>query len=491
MTLRPSRSTSALHEQFSFEEQQIKDVTLSESMPFRSTINTGSTGSTGSTGAIKIIFSDIDGSLIHYPKSQHNNETQEHHDDESNRILALPPSATGLRGAISSRTLVTCRDLRVEKGVKLVLVTGARTSTLLNRLPFLPKADAYCTEAGGRIFYPTDVDCCHNEGALQSQYTYTPHEYSGANIASEDLKPFGLREDMAWRKRMEDGGAGVESYKGNEVFSSRCDGNDDDDDDGECLIDYESTDGFPFAEDEVHVSKRQGNLWNYANQLVEQEGFVLDTKSYSTCFRVNKKHQTNDKFNALLAGDIHPPDTRKIGTSTNLGCIDFYPAVSGKKWCCQYIADELGFNLATESVCICDDDNDIEMALACSHSYIPSLTSERMVDVEQIVTSTADMHGCEVGIVDSADWYPPTITYEEISKAIGAMLSVSGEVSEVKPGMGTEDFGFGKGSGTDPPTNLGLHHLCFALDESIRLASRSRASWELGIACPSHARRDR
>ena len=29
---------------------------------------------------------------------------------------------------------------------------------------------------------------------------------------------------------------------------------------------------------------------------------------------------------------------------------------------------------------ICDDDNDIEMAKACSHSYIPSLTSETMVD---------------------------------------------------------------------------------------------------------------
>ena len=48
---------------------------------------------------------------------------------------------------------------------------------------------------------------------------------------------------------------------------------------------------------------------------------------------------------------------------------------------CQYIANELGFNLATESVFICDDDNDIEMALACSHSYIPSLTSKTMVDI--------------------------------------------------------------------------------------------------------------
>ena len=35
-----------------------------------------------------------------------------------------------------------------------VLVTGARTATLLQRLPFLPAADAYVCENGGRIFYP-------------------------------------------------------------------------------------------------------------------------------------------------------------------------------------------------------------------------------------------------------------------------------------------------------------------------------------------------
>ncbi len=35
-----------------------------------------------------------------------------------------------------------------------VLLTGARTATLLQRLPFLPAADAYVAENGGRIFYP-------------------------------------------------------------------------------------------------------------------------------------------------------------------------------------------------------------------------------------------------------------------------------------------------------------------------------------------------
>jgi len=104
--------------------------------------------------------------------------------------------------------------------------------------------------------------------------------------------------------------------------------------------------------------------------------------------------------------------------------------------------------------------------------------------VEQIVTSTAEMHGCEVGITYSADWYPPTINdeqfYEEFSKEIGARLSKTEEVLELEPGMGAEDFGFiaqeipssyfmiGSGSGTTPVrTNYGLHHPCFALDESI------------------------
>ena len=268
---------------------------------------------------VKIIFSDIDGSLIHYPKQPPSE------DDQDNRIISLPPSATGMQGVISSKTLLLCRDLRDKKGVKLVLVTGARTSTLLNRLPYLPKADAYCTESGGRIFYPTNVDCCHGEEG--SQFTYTPVEYSGSDIEI-DLHPFGLREDMTWRKRMEVGGAGTEAYNGNEVLSNRCDGVSEDD---ECLLElYESIQGFPIVEDEVPINQRPGHLWDFANQLVKMEGFVLDTKSYSTCFRVNKKHQTNGKFDALLNGEIAHPEMT-IGKSTNLGCIDFFPAISGKQ----------------------------------------------------------------------------------------------------------------------------------------------------------------
>ena len=48
---------------------------------------------------------------------------------------------------------------------------------------------------------------------------------------------------------------------------------------------------------------------------------------------------------------------------------------------CEYIAGELGIDISTESVCICDDDNDIEMALACSQAYVPALTSGSMKQV--------------------------------------------------------------------------------------------------------------
>lgn len=86
---------------------------------------------------IHIVFSDIDGTLVHYP-AENNLEME-----EGNRILQLPPSATGMRGITSSRTFVYCRELRREQ--KLVLISGMRTATLLKRLPYLPRADAYCT----------------------------------------------------------------------------------------------------------------------------------------------------------------------------------------------------------------------------------------------------------------------------------------------------------------------------------------------------------
>ena len=39
--------------------------------------------------------------------------------------------------------------------------------------------------------------------------------------------------------------------------------------------------------------------------------------------------------------------------------------------------------MRSKSVCLCDDDNDVEMALACSHAYIPALSSDTMEETIQ------------------------------------------------------------------------------------------------------------
>ena len=59
------------------------------------------------------------------------------------------------------------------------------------------------------------------------------------------------------------------------------------------------------------------------------------------------------------------------------------------------------------------------------------------------------------------------------------MVSEEGVLRDIEPTMGAEDFAFiaesipstffllGQGSGTNPPTNYGVHHPHFALDEGV------------------------
>lgn len=37
--------------------------------------------------------------------------------------------------------------------------------------------------------------------------------------------------------------------------------------------------------------------------------------------------------------------------------------------------------LADHAVCLCDDDNDLEMAVACRHAYIPDVSSKSMAEI--------------------------------------------------------------------------------------------------------------
>jgi hypothetical protein len=258
---------------------------------------------------LAIVFSDIDGTLLHYPAIDDEEKGVQEENSNGNRILELPPSSTGMIGVISSKTLSHCQDIR-RQGVKLVLVSGMRSSTLLKRLPFLPRADAYCCEAGGRIFYPVINSVQQDKHA--AGLTVTPAPYDG--VRAQDLEVFGLVEDMDWRREMERiDAAGKDGFVSNEL-------------------------GDENNHTPMSIADREGSLWEFARRL-QADGYVLDTKGYATCFRVNRNQQTpgmyKEAFDGLIDGSIVCPP--ELSTSTNLGCVDFYPVASGKKnWYVSY-----------------------------------------------------------------------------------------------------------------------------------------------------------
>ena len=336
-----------------------------------------------------VVFSDVDGTLVHYPDNiQKGNAGNEETDTE---LLYLPPSKSGSRGVISTRTLKLCHQLRygntsgeqqriINGGVPFVLVSGMRTTTLFQRLPYLPRADAYVCESGGRIFYPrpiSDVDGVV-EGMVK-ELTVHPVSYPG--ISPVDAAPFALVEDMQWRNRISQ-------------------------------LDAAGNDGY---DNEVLVEARRGKLWDVARTLTKH-GYVLDTSGYATAFRVNRKYQSTDmapKFDEFLEKCTNKDsDIILYGLScaTNLGCVDAYPAMSGKRNCAEYLVQKLlgggedgsVLSLKTHAYCLCDDDNDIEMALACRAAYLPSVTSESIRNmVNSQVGNLVVTEDTDNGIVES------------------------------------------------------------------------------------------
>lgn len=142
---------------------------------------------------------------------------------------AAPSSLpAGAQGVISVQTLRLYASLR-SLGVRLVVISGARCSTLLSRLPYLPAADAYVCEGGGRVFYPAAAS------GGQGLPTAAP-----------------LIEDLSWRAR------------------------------------HAATAG-PAGQDGVPPERRAGSLWAlYARLQAEAAatGLTLDAVSYTTAFRV-------------------------------------------------------------------------------------------------------------------------------------------------------------------------------------------------------------
>jgi hypothetical protein len=55
---------------------------------------------------------------------------------------------------------------------------------------------------------------------------------------------------------------------------------------------------------------------------------------------------------------------------------------------CEYLAQKFCNSnsdnvLSKHAICFCDDDNDLEMALACNHAFVPGVSSDSMAAVIQ------------------------------------------------------------------------------------------------------------
>ena len=296
-----------------------------------------------------LLFSDVDGTLVHYADALAAHGTLSsseaggpfdtytpavrsdgaralsHHSRKrpplvqdggaAYRVLALPPSSTGLQGYISLRTLQLVAQLR-ERRHRFAIVSGMRMSTFLQRLRQLPAACAYVVENGGRIFYPD----------------------SGAAPTAAPLV-----EDVAWR-RVHAPAAG------------------------------------PAAQEALPAEQRAGPLWDAYRAFVAA-GFRCDVAGYSTAVRVSvARDQPAEAAEAALAAALRALPA-SLTYAYNLGAADVTPATSGKANALRYLAARWGAQ-AGDARCVCmgDDDNDCEMAATASHAFLPGVNAETLAE---------------------------------------------------------------------------------------------------------------
>jgi hydroxymethylpyrimidine pyrophosphatase-like HAD family hydrolase len=62
-----------------------------------------------------------------------------------------------MQGIISQASLAKAAELR-KSGTAVIIISGARTSTVLQRLPYLPAADAIIAENGEQLFAVLNSD---------------------------------------------------------------------------------------------------------------------------------------------------------------------------------------------------------------------------------------------------------------------------------------------------------------------------------------------
>lgn len=270
---------------------------------------------------MKVLFSDLDGTLVHYPK-----EILEYADisdaDPSTNIVTITyrhtgefrecvtlTSKTGGSSYMSLRTKELIAELRAT-GVVFVIITGARTSTYISRGPHLPPADFEFFENGGRKLADGMLDPEWSDRFLPQVGPIADR----TNLLPELLPP----------------------------------------------------------------EKRDGTLWNLYCEMVA-DGWKIDTRDYTTNFRVDVKKtdgKTAEDFQAVVEREC---SRRNLASSFNLGKADIYPIGSGKANAARHVLETLGID-AKHSIAMFDDDNDLELGALAGRSFLPGVTHPSVLE---------------------------------------------------------------------------------------------------------------
>jgi len=112
-------------------------------------------------------------------------------------------------------------------------------------------------------------------------------------------------------------------------------------------------------------------LWRTMRRLAGA-GCRCDADGYMTQFRVRPPSECSDGEAFVREALKELPSG--LAFSFNLGCADVYPATSGKSNAASYIAERFSVSLSS-SVFLCDDDNDIDLALRVRRAFAVGITS--------------------------------------------------------------------------------------------------------------------
>lgn len=275
--------------------------------------------------SVQVVFSDLDGTLVHYPKEfleyadiiseePATEDTPEkavikYKETNETRECVVLTSMTGGKAYMSDKTKDLIAEMR-EMGVIFVIISGARSSTYAGRRPYLPDADYEFFENGGRKL--------HN-GTLDAEWTDNFEAQIGVVKDRESILP-----------------------------------------------------EMPAPAD------RTGSLWGLYEELLA-DGWTLDARNYVSNFRVDVKKSTGKTEKHLSDIVERECEKRGLASSYNLGKADIYPAGSGKANAANHILD-LKDIASEDAVALFDDDNDLELGAMCGRSFLPGVTHPNVLD---------------------------------------------------------------------------------------------------------------